>query len=98
MLRALNPEYRHDIVPGTTKPSAIRMPLADTGRFIDNADSIYAYHADELFNKRMEVSINDDVPTYTRRTGKAAARWPRSRRKSNARHAEAAKEAAAVLQ
>ena len=68
MLRSLNPEYRRDIVPGLTKPSAIRLPMADTGRFIDNADSIYAYRADDLLSKRTEVAINDDVPTYTTRT------------------------------
>lgn len=84
MLRSLNPEFRRDIVPGQTKSYAIRMPLADTGRFIDNADSIYAYHADELFNKRMEVSINDDVPTYTRRTGKVSRKNGRYSRKSRA--------------
>ena len=67
MLRSLNPEYRHDVVPGLTKPYAIRMPLADPGRFIDNEDSSYAYRADELLNKRFEVTINDDVPTFTKK-------------------------------
>ena len=81
MLRSLNPEYRRDVVPGQTKASAIRLPLADTGRFIDNQDSIFAYHADELLNKRIEVTINDDVPTYTRRT-KVTRRNSRASRNS----------------
>ena len=81
MLRSLNPEYRRDVVPGLTKPSAIRLPLADTGRFIDNQDTIFAYHADELLNKRIEVTINDDVPTYTRRT-KVTRRNSRATRNS----------------
>ena len=83
MLRSLNPEYRRDVVPGQTKKSAIRLPLADTGRFIDNQDSIFAYRADELLNKRIEVSINDDVPTYKRRSTRASrrnARYARSQR------------------
>jgi len=82
-LRSLNPEYRRDMVPGLTKPSAIRLPMADTGRFIDNQDSIYNYRADELLNKRLEVSINDDVPTYKRRSTKASrrnARYARNKR------------------
>jgi membrane-bound lytic murein transglycosylase D len=83
MLRSLNPEYRRDIVPGLTKPSAIRLPLADTGRFIDNADSIYAYRADDLLSKRTEVAINDDVPTYTTRT-KVSRRNSRATRNSRA--------------
>ena len=80
MLRSLNPEFRHDIVPGLTKPYAIRLPLADTGRFIDNEDSIYAYRADELLNKRIEVTINDDVPTYTRKKTRATRRNSRASR------------------
>jgi membrane-bound lytic murein transglycosylase D len=80
MLRSLNPEFRHDVVPGLTKPYAIRLPLADTGRFIDNEDSIYAYRADELLNKRIEVTINDDVPTYTSRKSKVSRRNTRTSR------------------
>ena len=95
MLRSLNPEFRHDIVPGLTKPYAIRMPLADTGRFIDNQDSIFAYRADELLNKRIEVTINDDVPTYTkkkttvRRRGNTRAR--RNTRATRSRKATTSK-------
>ena len=80
MLRSLNPEFRHDVVPGLTKPYAIRLPLADTGRFIDKEDSIYAYRADELLNKRIEVTINDDVPTYTTRKSRVSRRNARTSR------------------
>ena len=82
MIRSLNPEYRRDIVPGLTKPYAIRLPLAETGRFIDNQDSIFVYRADELLTKRLEVTINDDVPTYTRKSSRASrrnARYARNR-------------------
>ena len=95
MLRSLNPEFRHDIVPGQTKPYAIRLPLADTGRFIDNEDSIYAYRANELLSKRIEVTINDDVPTYTkkkttvRKRGNTRAR--RNTRTTRSRKATTAK-------
>ena len=80
MLRSLNPEFRHDIVPGRTKPYAIRLPLADTGRFIDHEDSIYTHHADELLNKRIEVTINDDVPTYKPKKTRATRRNSRASR------------------
>ena len=92
LLRSLNPEYRRDVVPGQTKPSAIRLPLADTGRFIDYQDSIYNYRVDELLNKRVEVSINDDVPTYTRKKAKVSRRNARySRNKRVARRGSSAK-------
>ena len=63
-LRTLNPSYRHDIVPGATEPSAIRMSMADITKFIDMEDSVYRYRADELLTRRAVVEINDDVPTY----------------------------------
>jgi membrane-bound lytic murein transglycosylase D len=91
MLRSLNPEYRHDVVPGLTKPSAIRLPLADTGRFIDNADSIYAYRADDLLNKRVEVTINDDVPTYTTRSKVSRKNSRASRNSRTARRSSKSK-------
>ena len=83
MLRSLNPEYRRDVVPGLTKPSVIRLPLADTGRFIDNEDSIYNYRTDELLNKRLEVTINDDVPTYSK-SKKVSRKKSRARRNTRA--------------
>lgn len=64
MLRTLNPEFRRDIVPGATKPYAIRLPQADATRFIDMQDQIYNYNSRELLNKRDEVEVNDERPTY----------------------------------
>ncbi len=52
MLRALNPSYRRDIVPGSTHPSPIRMHPSDATRFIDLQDSIYNYNINELLPKR----------------------------------------------
>ena len=84
MLRSLNPQYRRDIVPGTSKKYAIRLPMADTGRFIDMQDSIYNYRATELLTKRAVVEVNDDQPTF--RSKKSVRRGRVSARKSrNAR-------------
>jgi membrane-bound lytic murein transglycosylase D len=86
-LRALNPEYRHDVVPGLTKPSAIKMTISDVGNFLDHQDSVYNYRASEFLTKRAVVDVNDDVPTfsrsrrsaYNRRTGRRSARNARIR-------------------
>ena len=64
LLRSLNPMYRRDIVPGATAPTALRLPQTEVGKFIDLEDSVYNYKTDELFNKRSEVEVKDDVPTY----------------------------------
>ena len=84
MLRSLNPQYRRDIVPGSSKKYAIRLPMADTGRFIDMQDSIYNYRTTELLTKRAVVEVNDDQPTF--RSKKSVRRGRVSARKSrNAR-------------
>lgn len=84
-LRALNPQYRRDIVNGLTEPSVLRLPLSLVGSFIDNEDSIYAYKRDELLLKREVVAVNDIKLSYSkskatkRRTSKRSSR---SRRKT----------------
>ena len=80
MLRSLNPQYRRDIVPGTSKKYAIRLPMADTGRFIDMQDSIYNYRTTELLTKRAVVEVNDDQPTF--RSKKSVRRGRTSARRS----------------
>ena len=78
-LRTLNPAYRRDIVPGATKMSAVRLPHTEVGKFIDLEDSIYAYNAEVLFSKRATVEVNDDVPTYTRKSSTKRSRKKTSR-------------------
>ena len=63
-LRTLNPSYRKDIVPGSSELSCLRLPITEMGKFIDLQDSVYNYRADLYLNKRTEVSVNDDTPTY----------------------------------
>lgn len=74
MLRSLNPQYRRDIVPGATKKYAIRLPMADTVRFIDMQDSIYSYRTSELLTKRAVVDVNDDQPTFRKKVVKRGRR------------------------
>lgn len=85
VLRTLNPEYRRDIVPGTTKPSAIKMAMADVTRFIDSQDSIYNYNTSELLLKRDEVYVNDDIPTFTTNKKGRRGRTTASRRTKHTR-------------
>ena len=85
IVRTLNPEFRRDIVPGNTKAYAIRLPLADTGRFIDLEDSIYNYRAGELLTKRAVVDVADDVPTFSRRSKGRSSRYSRNAKRSRSR-------------
>lgn len=60
-LRALNPLYRKDIVPGATEKAYIRLPQTEVGKFIDLEDSVYNYQADALLGgKRSVVEVSED--------------------------------------
>lgn len=71
-IKQLNPQYRRNIVNGSTRPMALRLPATLVGKFIDNEDSIYAYRPDVLLAKRTEVEVNDDVPSYSRRSSSSS--------------------------
>ena len=81
-LRALNPSYRRDIVPGLTALSPLRLPQTEVGKFIDREDSVYNYRADELFNKRALVAVNDDQPMYTSKSSSSKKNTRRSKSRS----------------
>jgi len=70
MLRALNPSYRRDVVPGATKPSAIRMMPNDVVRFIDMQDSIYNYDTSTMLPKRDVVEVNEPAVSSKRGKGR----------------------------
>ena len=93
LLRSLNPMYRRDIIPGASEPSPVRLPQTEVSRFIDLQDSIYNHRSNELLNKRTEVEINDDAPTYYHKSKRYAkcgkSRYSRSRSKASKRRASA---------
>lgn len=76
-LRALNPAYRRDVIPGATELSCLRLPQTEVGKFIDNEDSIYNYNSEELMAKRTEVEVNKQAASTT--SGKRSATRRRSR-------------------
>lgn len=55
-LRALNPEFRKDIVPGNERTYALRLPTHIVSSFIDKEDSIYAHKADTYLSRRAIVA------------------------------------------
>ena len=82
-LEELNPQYRRNIVNGTSQPSALRLPSSLVNNFIDNADSIYAYKAAELLSKRTEVAVNEETPTYTTKKTYSHSKYSRRGKKSS---------------
>ncbi len=68
-LRALNPQYRRDIVPGNTGYVALKLPAAQTYAFVDKEDSIYAYRRDELLANSVQTNtpVKDDVESSVKK-------------------------------
>lgn len=67
-IRALNPQYRTDVIPGHSRPCAIRLPQEKLTAFIDLKDSIYNYRAEELLTRRTTVAVDEKAVETTRRT------------------------------
>ena len=45
-LRALNPQYKRDIVPGNVRPLVLKLPAERTYAFIDKEDTVYTHRAE----------------------------------------------------
>lgn len=74
-LKSLNPQYKHDILPGNAKPYTLRLPLEQVSTFIDNQDSIYAYRTDELLKNRSVVAVNSPSGSKSKASGSGKARY-----------------------
>lgn len=77
-LKAINPQYRQNIVNGSTEPSPIRLPLTHIALFIENEDSIYAYDTDKLLTKRTEVTVDPSALTASSKYKKKSKRRSRT--------------------
>lgn len=49
-LKDLNPQYRHEIIPGNEREYILTIPFSYSSAFIDHEDSLYSYKADDYFN------------------------------------------------
>ena len=58
-LKSLNPQYRHDIIPGNSKEYILRLPYTYTNAFIEHEDSVYTHKYDEFFNPTTIKKIQD---------------------------------------
>ncbi len=83
-IETLNPQYRRNIINGSSNPSILRLKSQDILSFIDKQDSIYAYRADELLTKRSSVEIDETsvASTKTSSKKKSSSRSSRTRSRS----------------
>ncbi len=58
-LKNLNPQYRHEIIPGDSREYILRIPYNYSNAFIDHEDSLYRHKADVYFNPVTIKKIKD---------------------------------------
>ena len=71
-VHALNPQYRTDLIPGSSGPMTLCLPTDALNAFIDLKDSVYNYRAEELFTRRQTVEVDsklDNRSVAARRRG-----------------------------
>jgi membrane-bound lytic murein transglycosylase D len=55
-LRALNPQYKTGLIPGSSKPLALMLPMNHLSDFIDLNDTIRSYKKDVYLNKSTQIA------------------------------------------
>ena len=50
LLKELNPQYKHEIIPGNERTYILRIPFQYTNAFIEHEDSLYRHKSDIYFN------------------------------------------------
>ncbi|MGM9705184.1 MAG: transglycosylase SLT domain-containing protein [Prevotella sp.] len=84
-IKELNPQYRRNIVNGSNKLSALRLPADQINNFIDNQEKIYSYDTDNLLSKRSEVEINKNVPVTSTSKRSRSSRTSRKSTRTRSR-------------
>lgn len=59
VIKELNPQYTHDIVPGNEGTYLLRLPYSYTNAFLDAGDSLYRYKADTLLSEKVLKSVKN---------------------------------------
>ena len=72
-LRALNPQYKKDIIPGNEKPYVLKLPSIQACSFGEKENAIAGYNAEALFTNRSTVD-DASAEKMTQRNGKRGSR------------------------
>lgn len=58
-VKALNPQYRTNLIPGESRPCTIKLPSSAVAAFLTAGDSIYTHRIDELAKNRKVVEVDE---------------------------------------
>ena len=64
-LRALNPQYKRDIIPGNVRASILKLPAAQTYAFVDKEDTVYKHRIEELLANCVPVNASSSKELST---------------------------------
>lgn len=70
-LRALNPQYRTGLVPGSSRPMALTLPVSHLGDFIDLSDTIINFKPETYLSRNTRIddpTRNTYAPVVTGKT------------------------------
>lgn len=84
-IQALNPQYRTQLIPGSSGPMTLRLPTETLNMFIDLKDSVYNYRVDELLTRRSCVEVDDRLDNRSVASKRRAARQQSASESSSSR-------------
>jgi len=61
LLRALNPQYKRDIIPGHSQPRVLKLPVLQIYAFIEKENTIVNHRKDELFSGRITSNMQEKI-------------------------------------
>lgn len=90
-IQALNPQYRTQLIPGSSGPMTLRLPTETLNMFIDLKDSVYNYRVDELLTRRSCVEVDDRLDNRSVASKRRAARQQSASESSSSSRSSASK-------
>lgn len=90
-IQALNPQYRTQLIPGSSGPMTLRLPTETLNMFIDLKDSVYNYRVDELLTRRSSVEVDDRLDNRSVASKRRAARQQSASESSSSSRRSASK-------
>lgn len=90
-IQALNPQYRTQLIPGSSGPMTLRLPTETLNTFIDLKDSVYNYRVDELLTRRSCVEVDDRLDNRSVASKRRVARQQSASESSSSSRSSASK-------
>ena len=90
-IQALNPQYRTQLIPGSSGPMTLRLPTETLNMFIDLKASVYNYRVDELLTRRSCVEVDDRLDNRSVASKRRAARQQSASESSSSSRRSASK-------